>query len=210
MRGHNGTTVKRRYLKVLSNMGTRPYTKLNDIKLDITLDSIVVEIGSENGEGSSLWLYNWAKERNLEFYSIDVEHSKRETDYPDINWIVTNSGSDWCKNILPSLNKKIKVLYLDNFDWISDSNKSESFIQKQIEDYAKRGVMMNNQNCQDEHRLQVEYCLPFLDEQSVVIMDDTYYANDTQLVGKCATAIPVLQLHGFQMSGTEYAIRGYK
>jgi len=209
MHGRNGTIVKRKYLKVSSNMGTRPYTRLNDINLDTTSDNIVIEIGSENGEGSSLWLHSWATERNLEFYSIDVEHNDRETNYPDINWIVTNSGSDWCKSVLPSLNKKIKVLYLDNFDWISDSNKSESFIQKQIKDYAKRGVIMNNQNCQEEHRLQVEYCLPFLDEQSVVIMDDTYYDN-TCLVGKCATAIPLLQLHGFQMFGTEYAVRGYK
>ena len=209
MLGHSGITVKRKYLKVLSNMGTRPFTKLNDITLDTTADSIVVEIGSENGEGSSLWLYNWAKDRNLEFYSIDVEHNIRESQHPEINWIVTSSGSDWCKNVLPSLNKKIKVLYLDNFDWISDSNISASFIQEQIKDYAKRGVVMNNKNCQDEHRLQVEYCLPFLENQSVVIMDDTYYA-DTQLVGKCATAIPLLSQHGFQMFGTEYATRGCK
>jgi hypothetical protein len=154
-------------------------------------------------------LFNWAKEHNLDFYSVDVEHGTRETDFPDINWIVTDSGSNWCKNSLPSLNKKIKVLYLDNFDWISESNSSAIFIQKQIKDYANRGIVMNNQNCQEEHILQVEYCMPFLDEQSVVIMDDTYIDHG-QLVGKCATAIPLLSLHGFQLFGTEYATRGCK
>jgi hypothetical protein len=209
MHGRSGTIVKRRYLRILSKMGTRPYTKLQDIELDTNTNSIVLEIGSENGEGSSSWLFNWAKEHNLDFYSVDVEHGTRETDFPDINWIVTDSGSNWCKNSLPSLNKKIKVLYLDNFDWISESNSSAIFIQKQIKDYANRGIVMNNQNCQEEHRLQVEYCMPFLDEQSVVIMDDTYIDNG-QLVGKCATAIPLLSLHGFQLFGTEYATRGCK
>ena len=66
---------------------------------------------------------------------------------------------------------------------------------------------MNNQNCQDEHRLQLEYCLPYLDEQSVVIMDDTFYING-QWDGKCATAIPLLLQNGFKLHGIEYATRG--
>ena len=69
---------------------------------------------------------------------------------------------------------------------------------------------MNNQNCQEEHRLQLEHCLPYLTEQSVVIMDDTYYkdGNKDQLTGKCATAIPLLLENGFKLHGTEYATRG--
>ena len=94
-------------------MGSKPYTILDQISLDIDPNNIVVEIGSENGEGSSVWLYDWATKHNIEFYSVDVEHRMREKTYPAINWIVANSGSDWCKNMLPGLNKKIKVLYLD-------------------------------------------------------------------------------------------------
>ena len=188
-------------------MGTKPYTKLKNINLNSNQDSIVVEIGSENGEGSSVWLYNWAKQRTMEFYSVDVEHRMREKMYPEINWVVTSSGSDWCKNSLPGLNKKIKVLYLDNFDWIWDENNIHSHIQQQIFKYLERGVIMNNQNCQEEHRLQVEYCLPYLDEQAVVIMDDTFYNNDNW-DGKCATAIPLLIQHGFEIHGKVYATRG--
>lgn len=189
-------------------MGTKPYTKLENIN-DLIADhnNIVVEIGSENGEGSSVWLYDWAKQHTMEFYSVDVEHRMRERTYPEINWVVTSSGSDWCKNSLPGLNKKIKVLYLDNFDWNWDPNIIYPYIQQQISKYLERGVIMNNQNCQEEHRLQVEYCLPYLDEQSVVIMDDTYYNNE-KLTGKCATVIPLLLKNGFKMHGTEYATRG--
>jgi hypothetical protein len=188
-------------------VGTKPYINLKNINLVSNKDNIVVEIGSENGEGSSVWLYEWATERDMEFYSVDVEHRLRERTYPHINWVVTSSGSDWCKNILPSLNKKIKVLYLDNFDWNWDDTNLDEHIQTQIKMYKTRGVVMNNQNCQEEHRLQVEYCLPYLDEQSVVIMDDTYYNNE-KLTGKCATAIPLLLQNGFKMHGTEYATRG--
>jgi hypothetical protein len=191
-------------------MGSKPYLKLENIDLTIGQDNIVIEIGSERGEGSSLWLHEWAIKRNIGFYSIDVEHRMRERTYPEINWIVTSSGSSWCKNILPGLNKKIKVLYLDNFDWIWDKNNMKPYVHAQISEYATRGVEMNNQNCQEEHRLQLEYCLPYLDEQSVVIMDDTYYNQNAELDGKCATAIPLLLANGFEMHGTEYAIRGCK
>jgi hypothetical protein len=188
-------------------VGTKPYTKLENINLIADHNNIVVEIGSENGEGSSVWLYNWAQQHTIEFYSVDVEHRMRERTYPKINWVVTSSGSDWCKNVLPGLNKKIKVLYLDNFDWNWDANNIQPYIQQQISKYLDRGVTMNNQNCQEEHRLQVEYCLPYLDEQSVVIMDDTFY-NNNNWDGKCATAIPLLLKNGFKMHGTEYATRG--
>lgn len=188
-------------------MGSKPYTKIENLKLTTNDNNIVVEIGSENGEGSSLWLYDWAKKHNIEFYSVDVEHRMRERTYPQINWVVTSSGSDWCRDVLPGLNKTIKVLYLDNFDWIWDEHDLAPYIKTQIENYAKRGIAMNNQNCQEEHRLQAQYCLPYLDKQSVVIMDDTFY-NNNSWDGKCAKVIPLLIENGFEIHGTEYATRG--
>jgi hypothetical protein len=192
---------------VVKLMGTKPYTKLVDFDLDCESENIVVEIGSENGEGSSLWLHAWAKQHRMDFYSIDVEHRKRETDYPYMNWVVTTSGSDWCKNTLPGLDKKIKVLYLDNFDWIWDEDNLADYIKQQIQQYAQRGVVMNNRNCQEEHRLQVQYCLPYLDKQSVVIMDDTFYNNGIWN-GKCATAIELLMQNGYVIKNNELATRG--
>ena len=190
-------------------MGSMPYKKLEQLDLTCNSNNIVVEIGSENGEGSSLWLYKWAKKQGIEFYSVDVEHRLREQSYLYINWVVAESGSTWCKNVLPGLNKTIKVLYLDNFDWIWDSNNIAPYCQTQIDNYAIRGVVMNNQNCQAEHRLQLEYCLPYLDKQAVVIMDDTFYNKGTW-DGKCATPVPVLLENGFTMHGSEYATRGCK
>lgn len=201
-----------------------PYTILDHIQIDCDPDTdVVVEIGSENGEGSSQWLYQWAINRNIKFYSIDVEHSEREIKYPAIPWVVSESGSLWCKNILPSLNKSIKVLYLDNFDYMyntTDPSVLESYA-RQVNLYAQRGVVMNNQNSMEEHRLQVEYCLPYMAEQSVIIMDDTYYnpqlesqpANElSHWYGKCATAMPLMIEAGYsiirdQEHNINYAIK---
>ena len=46
-------------------MGTKPYNKLENFNLTVDQNNIVVEIGSERGEGSSVWLYNWAKHLRL-------------------------------------------------------------------------------------------------------------------------------------------------
>ena len=190
-------------------MGTRPYFCLENIDLIFSPNNIVLEIGSENGEGSSVWLQQWAEKNHLDFITVDVEHRMREVRHPEINWIVSESGSSWCKNNLPILNKTIKVLYLDNFDWLPDTGLEKHWIQEQIKNYANRGITMNNEACQEEHRLQFEYCLPYLDKQSVVIMDDTYYNNNV-ITGKCAKVIPILLDNGFKLYGTEYATRGCK
>jgi hypothetical protein len=99
------------------------------------------------------------------------------------------------------------VLYLDNFDWIWDEDNLADYIKEQIQQYAQRGVVMNNRNCQEEHRLQVQYCLPYLDKQSVVIMDDTFYNNGIWN-GKCATAIELLMQNGYVIKNNELATRG--
>jgi hypothetical protein len=204
-------------------MGT-PYVILDHVDLEYnSLTDIVLEIGSDNGEGSSQWLHNWATTCGMKFYSVDVEHSDRERTYPEIEWVVSNSGSMWCKDVLPTLNKTIKILYLDNFDYIhpdTDPIAIEQY-QMQIQAYAQRGVVMNNQNCMEEHRLQTKYCLPFMADQSIIIMDDTYYNPQLESQpadelehwqGKCTTAMPLMIEAGFsiirdQQHNINYAIR---
>jgi hypothetical protein len=204
-------------------MGT-PYIIADYVDLEYnSLTDIVLEIGSENGEGSSQWLHNWSVARNMKFYSVDVEHREREKNYPEINWIVAESGSTWCRDILPTLNKTIKVLYLDNFDFIHPDTDpiAIAHYQMQIQAYAQRGIVMNNQNCMEEHRLQTKYCLPFMAEQSIIIMDDTYYNPQLESQpldelqywqGKCTTAMPLMIEAGFsivrdQQHDINYAIR---
>lgn len=202
-----------------------PYTVLDQVynfDHDIEKD-IVVEIGSENGEGSSRWLHRWASQRGMAFYSVDIDAGTRARDYPEINWVVASSGSQWCQTVLPGLNKTIKVLYLDNFDYMYDTDHPTvtEHYRQQVSAYAQRGVTMNNQNSMEEHRLQVKYCLPYMAKESIIVMDDTYY--DSQLktqppeelkcwYGKCATAMPLMIEAGYEIirheeNGIAYAIR---
>jgi hypothetical protein len=202
-----------------------PYTILDHIhNVDYDpITDIVVEIGSENGEGSSKWLYQWSTARGMNFYSVDVEPRKEEMYCSKINWVISESGSVWCKDILPGLNKSIKVLYLDNFDYMyGDTHPTiPDIYREQVKSYANRGIIMNNQNSMEEHRLQTKYCLPYMAEQSIIIMDDTYYNPQLQSqdpselkhwYGKCATALPLMIEAGFSIvrdkeHDINYAIR---
>jgi hypothetical protein len=195
-------------------MGMIPYTILKDnpvlSNLSVGPDQCVVEIGSERGEGSTAFLYNWAHERGLQFYSVDVVPDAQQhfSDMPaDFNFCLTSAGSDWCKDQLPLLQKRIKVLYLDNFDWIDPNNLQYQWLHDQIAAYAERGVVMNNENCQEEHRLQALYCLPYMDHESIVLIDDSWVDSGTPtgFNGKCGTAIPVFIAAGYKVKVDETA-----
>jgi len=184
-------------------MGTTPYQILSDMnKLSISSDNIVVEIGSERGEGSTKYLYHWALKHDIDFYSVDVDESaSKNEDLNGVKFQIVEAGHVWCRDILPTLNKKIKVLYLDNFDWTDPANLIYPWLHELIELYAKRGVTMNNDNSKEEHRLQSLYCLPYMDQESIVIFDDTWPAHHTEsgYEGKSGTAIPLFIEAGFKI-----------
>lgn len=78
----------------------------------------MVEIGSERGQGSTLWFAQQAKELDVPFYSVDInEEAKTKYSGPPVDWQTTDLGSYWCRDILPLMGRKIKILYLDNMDW---------------------------------------------------------------------------------------------
>lgn len=203
-------------------MGTRPFKMLEETckLLPVTSNEIVVEIGSDRGEGSTAFFRDWAKQKGLEFHTVDVlDDAKRyfETNLESggadgINFHVVSTGHAWCRDELPSMNKKIKVLYLDNFDWIDPVNLQYQWLHDQISDYASRGVVMNNENSQEEHRLQALYCLPHLADACAVLIDDSWMdvGGPTGWGGKCGTAIPLLLANGFRVEQNSYGIVCYR
>jgi|TARA_R110001592_G_scaffold1919_7_gene11920 hypothetical protein len=167
-------------------------------KLDIN-DSIILEIGSERGEGSTAWFDAVAKDLNKEFYSVDVtDHASTTLAHlKNTNLIVTSAGSVWTKD---NLNKKISVLYLDNYDWISTMNNIRPVEQELINEYDSRGVNMSNFDCQREHLEQMINCMPYMDEQSIVICDDTPFDKSSGVYfGKNGPVIPYLVIHGYKV-----------
>jgi hypothetical protein len=166
-------------------------------------NEVIVEIGSERGEGSTAWFDNIAKERNVDFYSIDVStYAQQHLQYlQHTNFIVTNSGSTWAHNDLPKLDKKIKVLYLDNYDWLhTTSNHNDNEIAM-IAAYRLRGVTMSNLNCQQEHLMQMIGCLPYMATNSIIICDDTPFQEHSGVyIGKNGAVVPYLLNYGYDVA----------
>lgn len=166
-----------------------------------TPNSIVLEIGSDRGEGSTSDLYTIASAHNIQVTTVDVsDWAKRHSTNSCIDYQVYRSGSAWCAEVLPTLDKQIKILYLDNFDWTWDEAAPEDWITKQQEEYRSRGVVMNNANCVNEHLLQAMYCLPYLADNCLVICDDTWKCTNLGIyVGKCGPAAHYLIQYGFNV-----------
>lgn len=197
-----------------------PYKVLSTKFTELTCDphsDIVVEIGSGVADGSTKYLSSWANAQGLPFYSIDInEQSQNALSGLDINFVIA-TGHVWCRDTLPTMNKKIKVLYLDNMDylWEDTPGNLESWrsgvgidvmhrwFEKQVQLYAAKNINLTRETSMEEHRLQVMYCLPFMSEQSIIIMDDTL-DNQGQPYGKCATAIPLLLAAGYELSPEKY------
>jgi hypothetical protein len=157
-------------------------------------DEIVVEIGSDNNEGSTAFFDSLGHE----FHSVDVvdDASKRLSHLKNTDWHIVLSGSSWAQYSLPRLKKKIKVLYLDNYDWANPGPTADSI----KEEYAKRDVEWSNLGSQVEHLAQMIYCLPYMAEQSVVICDDTpVVAHHGTYTGKCGAVVPFLLVNGFKV-----------
>lgn len=199
-----------------------PYKMLDNHFSELHSDSskCVVEIGSERGEGSTAYFRDWAQAHGLDFHTVDVTndaltHFTNNTAYGGIgstNFHVVDTGHAWCRDALPTLGKQISVLYLDNFDWIDPVNLQYQWLHDQIAAYAARGVVMSNENSQEEHRLQTLYCLPYMAPQSIILIDDSYedINSSTGWGGKCGTAIPLIIAAGYTIANTAQGIVCYR
>jgi hypothetical protein len=165
-------------------------------------DDIILEIGSDRGEGSTAWFDQIAERFNTKLYSIDVSPSAKENlqHLSNTVFVVSESGSKWVHEELPILDKKIKILYLDNYDWLSSMNNLRSDELKRIEEYRSRGVEMTNLDCQREHLHQMVGCLPFMHKDSIIICDDTPYQDHSGIyIGKNGAVIPYLLSYDYKI-----------
>ena len=167
--------------------------------LEPSTPGVFVEIGSERGEGSTVWLDALAAERNTKLITVDISGKAQghwADKLPNTEFVV-QSGSDWADNFAHNWTD-IAVLYLDNFDYIWDINEVRSAIQIQMADYADRGTPMTNQACQIEHLKQLMLLYSCLAPDAVVAFDDTYCYNDCW-IGKCGPAVVYLLACGWEV-----------
>lgn len=181
----------------------KTYKSLETVTWQPAADTMVIEIGSDRYEGSTDFLGAYAESRGLDFYSVDIDPSEAQNRCRSqhIRW-QRGLGSEWCKNVLPALGKKISVLYLDNFDYdwnVKETGNWRDIINKQKQQYHDRfGIEMTNQNCQTEHARQMLACLPFMADQAVVMLDDTYTYNECW-IGKGGPTVILLLAMGWRI-----------
>ena len=179
-------------------MGTI-FKKLQSHIIDLTSGSVFVEIGSDRGEGSTAELDRVAGLNSTRLISVDIcsdakeklEHQLCNTDF------VVSAGSDWAQSYI---GPNISCLYLDNFDYIWDTQDicAHAPTLEQIYEYNQRGQQMTNQNCQIEHLKQMLFLYPHLTPSAVIMFDDTYLFNDCW-IGKCGPAVVFLLSQGWSV-----------
>lgn len=179
-------------------MGTKIF-KVLEQHIPVNTTGVFVEIGSDRYEGSTEILANLAKQHNTKLITVDVSDFAKhqlEDQFDNIEFVI-QTGSEWAEKFAQT-HTDIAVIFLDNFDYIYEINDVNLHIQKQIDDYAKSGVVMNNVNCQIEHLKQLLALVDLFHQDTVIIFDDTYKINDCW-VGKCGPCVVYLLCHGYEV-----------
>ena len=160
---------------------------------------VFVEIGSERGDGSTLWLDQLAGVYQTKLITVDILPAARDQWQQTLlnTEFVVEPGLPWAQEFAHSWTD-IAVLYLDNFDYIWDIENVRPAILQQMGEYATRGVTMTNQECQKQHLAQLLALYSNLAPQAVVAFDDTYCYNDCW-IGKCGPAVVYLLARGWQV-----------
>ena len=163
-------------------------------------DAVILEIGSDRFEGSTYYFADLAKQHQMKFVTVDLDHMATQRAQRNVpkEWHNTcefycAEAVEWTKN---TTLKNIKVLYLDNFDWDWEILKTSTMIQEQQVWYQRYGLVMSNMNSQTSHLQQMINLLPHMAEQCVVCVDDTYTYNGVY-IGKGGAVVPYLLAHGF-------------
>jgi hypothetical protein len=158
---------------------------------------MILEIGSDQNEGSTEFFNGLSVNWEIPFYTVDVviEPQRRLAHLDHIIWQV-ETGSVWTKKILPTLGKQIKVLYLDNYDWSNPGPNADTIRTS----YAFRNVDWSNLGSQIEHLHQMVNCMPYMADQSLIICDDTPLVDHSgTYTGKCGAVVPYLLCNGYRI-----------
>lgn len=182
-------------------------------------DEIIIEIGSDRFEGSTYYFADLAQAHQGKFVTVDIDPDARRRIIKSVpgellahTEIVCADADQWTASF-SARNQRIKILYLDNFDWDWSTNKTSEMIAQQKTWYADFGIRMNNLNCQTSHIKQMINLMPYMSDRSIVCVDDTYEYNGVY-IGKGGAVVPYLMAHGFGiLQARDYGVilgRGYK
>ena len=167
-----------------------------------------VEIGtSRNGDdGSTRVIAEWAARFQKELYTVDIDayniHFVSDLQIPNLKTYL-GPGETFFKTFPKHLGP-VSFLYLDNFDWDWHPDNPEPFVIEQQARYKQLGLEMTNVNSQRAHLEQMMAAMPAMAEQSVVVLDDTWYNRWWgHYSGKGGAVVPYLLANGYTVLETE-------
>lgn len=178
-------------------MGAAAYRVLEQYA-DVANDECVLEIGSERGEGSTLWLAEFCAERGITFHTVDIDpgvHAMAEAVISRFETCFAHLGAG--EDFLPD--KKIRFAYLDSFDCIPDGYEEADFIADQRSRYKELGLGFGNRASAKSHLAQARLVNEHAASRCAVLIDDTSFTG-SRWVGKGSSAMPYLEKQGFELS----------
>jgi hypothetical protein len=187
-------------------MSDMPFKLFEKIKNQIEPNSLFVEIGSDRGSGSTYYLQQLADETRNSFVTVDVDSILLN---PKIR-SVTTSGESWVVNELPKEGKKVGLVFLDNFDWLTSpiavrQGTAGPETYNLISEYKNKHMELNNINSTVAHTKQILGLLPYMHTKCAVLLGDTKFniASDS-FSGKGSAAVYILLSEGFSILSASY------
>lgn len=176
-------------------MGGIGYKLVQDVL--IYPDDIILEIGSDRGEGSTWYLAEHAVKTGSRLVTIDIDPnitsqvskivSERKLPVSVIEGDATQILIDWRPNT-----RLTRFAYLDGWDYPYD-NMNSAILNPQIQRYRERKQALTKQASADHHlALVVQLNQYIMASNSIIVIDDTWRDSTNTWQGKGARAIPYL------------------
>jgi hypothetical protein len=177
---------------------------LEKIKINNFKNTCIVEIGSAResagDQTSTSYFKNIATKIDATFFSVDFSPLSHAYAREIINEnAILSDGATFLSSFEKYSNKKISILYLDNFDIIYNDKHKESLLKRVGNIYSKNNEDLNNERSSIVHLEQLISALPYLENNNVIIIDDTMIINDIWW-GKGALAVPHLLSIGYTIN----------
>lgn len=141
----------------------------------------------------------------MKFYSVGVAPSPQSAIKPENYYSMT--GEDFIRDVLPTITEPIVGAYLDNFDWTWDPRNLNRQpptdpARVQFEEYASRGVVLNNINSSVAHYRQTVGLASRMVYGAIMVFDDTWFDTRNEcFIGKGAAGVYHLLSEGCQLTG---------
>jgi len=174
---------------------------LRELLPTVPAGSLMFEVGSERGGGSTELLAAWARECGAIFISVDIDPAQAIAGPTGVIHAVS-SAEEFTSALVPDC--ELRFAYLDGFDWpyppeILDPGELRWYEQH----YASLGLALTAVNSQASHLAVAREIHRVTYEGAVVVFDDTWKHEEWD--GKGGTAVPFLLENGWVITHSAHS-----